>query len=569
MTTKKPIVIYDGILEELRQGDDIVGGTGTGGGDGTCCFLGEACDGDWSDGLFPFDPNTRVGCAVDDINEVLKYLAPGAPSDLSGTILPTITAYTGFLSQSPLNFNVWSPGDYRTNAILAAASFQTGSKLFGEADQGELHFYYNGSIVDTFDLAGNFNEIERGGGQSYPPIDSTNGYIHINSVQWFNSFPLWQQGSTLIQIGAGYGNADLLGGEFSYQLKHTIGPSSNDTTLMRYFYDPESGRPSISGTPTVVESAPVIKYLSGVQFYYTGSTFNVSTVANKAFEYTYVAAPVTISFPGVSTVSVLVEPAIDGAVSGVSSPPVWNEVMTITNKLITLNAVSQCDCDARVTINTQDPFGAGGSGQSISEQRMIDTYGITSTDVYEDFVDENRRLQPGAYNAIPGAITGQWTSSNLLSNGNAQVICCNGLIYPDTDYSSGYLPSQAADYSGFTGNQLYFRAFRHSGITHNSGRLDVTGIVSSDLNTNVKLEMKLPTQTGWLDLGTVFNDAIFTGADGDGCYTGPVSQSGSTLRINWTCGTFATVNSGYMYILRVTLLNGNKDISRIVEALWT
>lgn len=45
--------------------------------------MGEADDGVWEDGLFAFSTETKVGTAIDKINELLKGLAPKVPSDLN------------------------------------------------------------------------------------------------------------------------------------------------------------------------------------------------------------------------------------------------------------------------------------------------------------------------------------------------------------------------------------------------------------------------------------------------------------------------------------------------------
>ena len=45
--------------------------------------MGDAEDNDWTDGIFAFSTETKVGTAIDKINELLKGLAPKVPSDLN------------------------------------------------------------------------------------------------------------------------------------------------------------------------------------------------------------------------------------------------------------------------------------------------------------------------------------------------------------------------------------------------------------------------------------------------------------------------------------------------------
>lgn len=532
-------------------------GSGAGGGSGSCCKLGVPSDGTYTDGILPFTSDTYVRDAIDAINELLLGIAPPPPSDLSGALINNRTIYSGKIATSPLGLIDYSAGDLAEiifdNSLTLTAPNST---KFGPADKGNLDAVVDGTKVDSFNLLGAFNEAERDGSQSYPPATGTNNIIKVLSVAKYNNFPLWQKGSALIQSGS------LSGGEHNFQMQHDTGTIAATSTT-QIFYDPETGRPENIITPEIVENSAVIKWLSGIQFYTLGSTFNISGSCSKVFEYTYIDNPIRISLPGFST---LYLPFTDASISGVTTPiPSWDDTLSITNKILTLNAANQSNIDSRVTILPRDPRGNGISKSSIQENRLIDTYGILSTATREYFVDEHYRLPQGTYDSIPSTITGQWDSTSALTNGNAQVIS-SSLIYPVTNFSSGYLPTQQAgtDYSGFTGNQFYYRAIYDAGTPHFEGTLKFTGITWNDLGTNVKIELKLPTQTGWLDLSTGFSAATYTGADGDGAVVNH-SQSGNILTIDWTCGTDSTAHSGYMYILKITFLNSAKNLSEIYE----
>ena len=107
-----------------------------------------------------------------------------------------------------------------------------------------------------------------------------------------------------------------------------------------------------------------------------------------------------------------------------------------------------------------------------------------------------------------------------------------------------------------------------AGTPHLSGELALTGWTLSSFDTTgsprAKVEIKLPTQTGWLDLGKAYNAGTFTGVDGDGCRT---SESGDDF--GWTAGGFSTAASGYMYIIRITLLNNTVSLlTNLAETGW-
>ncbi len=234
-------------------------------------------------------------------------------------------------------------------------------------------------------------------------------------------------------------------------------------------------------------------------------------------------------------------------------------------------------------------YGDTFQGQSASQNLLINTYNSpASTASSESFVDENRRLKPdinGAtgsaaaypndYVGIPPVLTGQWNSNAALVNGNAQVYDFD-LVYPTINFTAGYSPTQGTspatgspNYSGFNNTnshngQVYYRAMYSAANPRSTGVLTIGGIVLLDLtqaSPNVKVEMKLPTQTGWLDFSLPFDSGTFAGITGDGCRA---SNSGSTF--GWTVGTFTTATSGFMYILRITLFNTNKSISSLSES---
>ena len=548
------------VIEDVRP----VYAMGVGGGTGK---LGTPTDGTYEDGLLDFTSDTPINDAIDGMNEVLKYLAPEDAHPLSGNIVWSNTFASGKISDG-VTLNYLTAGSsintiFKDNQLNG--QLPNPSTMFNKADSGILRIFVNGSEVDNFDLGSHFNESERAGDQSYPPAWSNNGYLQITAVGWYNNFPLWQKGNANVQV-TGYSVGDI-----RIKVSHDVNGDNSelhDTNEFTGFYDNETARPAIASAPTVTEDTPQLKYLSGIRFYTLNSTFKVSGQSdNKLFEYTYVDNPILLSLAGMDDVPVSLT---DTSVSGVSNPPVYNEQMTITDKVITLDANNQSSDDAKLTMTPRDPWGNGTAAtESITDKRLINTYSNVATELIEYFHDENYRL-PDTWNFddTSSGITGNWDSTSVLTNGNAQVF--NGrLIYPHINYTSGYLPTQQAgtDYSGFNGDQVYYRAIQQSGTPHNSGTLRLLGITSSDIGTNVEIYIKLPTQTGWLSLQADYNAATFTGADGDGARTSLTDISGG-VEIGWTAGTYTTANSGYRYYVKVVMKNTSKEISELAEIGW-
>lgn len=508
--------------------------------------------------------------AFETLDRLLGYLFPDNAESLHGKVLNIglTTQYTGKLSAGNANYKAGDPAGSTVDYIIKDATFQVStpdtSTCFNYADTGTLKLMVNTVQVDVVDLAANFVEGEREGAQTTTPWLGAGGDVNVYSVEAYNNFPSWQKGNALAYINPG----DLQQGYNEIYFERDGTPTTQTSGKRDFFYDNDAGADPSCTVPTVVENTKVSKFLSGIEFYYRASWFNVTVTASDCFDNVYhQTSPLTYtSTNGTMSSGVIVE--TDPTVTGLSSPPAIGETMVVTNKVLVVPNSNVRSTNSRVTITPRDPYGSYTGQQSLAENRLVDAYANTSTTQNEYFDDENYRMPAGAYDSIPGSITGQWTSSALLTNGSAQVF--NGSLYfPTIDFSSGYLPSQAggANYSTFSGNQVYYRAFQDSGDPHNSGQLEFGGLTGSDIDQvgsgNVNVEIKLPTQSGWLDLGKPFDAGTFTGIDGDGCQ---VTQSGDDW--SWTCGTLSTANSGYMIMVRVTLRNSTRSITQIRELGW-
>jgi len=562
-------------LVELVQTIELIDLTGTGTGGGTCTCLGSSApietptDGHWSDGLHQWETTHMIKDALDDLNETLSYLAPAQPGSMDGVAMVAsgTTFLTGRLSDGNVNYKPADPAGDASDYIIIDASFTVSppspSTLFNMADQGTLKGYINDTEVDTFDLAGNFVEAERAGAQSYPPEDSALNFITVTKVEWFNDFPAWQIGNCRINIDP----SDLREGWNKIKLEHVDIGGDQATQEFDVFYD-KGTLSSVMTINSVTEKAPINRYLSGVKYYGRGATFDADMIAGNVFDNTYhITSPIVYS----STLNTIGSGIIDyddSSVSGVSDPPYRTEAtMTVDDKVLTVPSSNVRSPDSRLSAYARKVWSTSATVQSASENRLVDAYGITSDDENEYFDDENRRMPSGAYDSIPANITGQWNSVLFLTNGMAQLFM-GELIYPELDFSTGYLPSAGQpDYSAFSGNQVYYRAMYDSGDPHSSGILQLGGLVLADVaqvgTGNVNVEIKLPTQTGWMDLGKPFDSGTFTGADGDGCRVTVVGDQWS-----WTCGTFSTADSGWMIMVRITLRNDSKVITQLREVNW-
>jgi len=255
--------------------------------------------------------------------------------------------------------------------------------------------------------------------------------------------------------------------------------------------------------------------------------------------------------------------------TGVSNPPVKGDVATITDKKITLSVANQCDADARLTGTPRDPFGTYPSVTSPSVNLLLSTFGNRSTATREYFDDENYRL-PLSFDpentALP--VTGHWDSVALLTSDDAQqyVVSDNdhGLVYAHQDFT-GFQPLNMANYSGFSGEQRYLRAFLASApqASINLTLLGLAAGVSEVGSGDVNVEIKLGNQTGWLDAAKAFNGSLGVGSDGLGCMVGNISYAGGNALLKCTFGGKSSYDSNGRVFVRITLRNGTRSIRQI------
>lgn len=335
------------------------------------------------------------------------------------------------------------------------------------------------------------------------------------------------------------------------------------TNKLDLFYDNDPSRPQITNLTVSENMLNSSKYLSGIRFYSIGDIFNLNITASDLYDNTYTDAQIIVNLQDFAADNITLNHLSPG-VSGPTNPPTigdnfnYNGTFTIINEDI-------WQSNARAVATAYDPFGSSAPFEAPSNNIMINTLNPASTEIEELFIDEIYRLPPGNYNSPPTNITNVWDSSNVLSNGNAQVWPYL-LKYPNTDYTTGYMPAQTANYSGFNGNQTYLRAFRQLNVPHTNAIVKfLNWTVSSWPYSNIILEIKLPGQTGWLRGDRPYNMATFTGADGDGCF---VESLSSGNEFYFTFGTYSTANSGYMIIMRITYTAQGNELSYIKIVNW-
>lgn len=488
---------------------------------------------------------TEMDETLSIVNERLAFLESlrpknatplGGHHDVTGTKL-----FKGHLSESTLNrFETFNAFDY-TNKIIKDANFILNNRdttQFNNADSGVLYLYINDVEVDTFDLGFWFNEDERAEGQSYPRKMGVNNKIEILSVGPYNQYPTYQRADYQINLN----EEDFEYGENKVQLVHEVGNAAEDVNSSDpyiFFWDEFDGIIGFSNVSVEETNIQSSKYLSGIRYYSNNDSIRVRFTAERLFNNTYLnEKQVFIE---------LEELAVENEEIMYESNGVINNIIPRINvnlhysKEFSIQKNDIYSSSPNVYLTGYRP-GHSSPRRRYNQRFLINTVSGVSSDKKELFLDEIYRLPLGDYNVIPSSMTGNWNSEDVLSPSNLMIFD-RRLMYPSIS-TQGYYPEQTVDYTTFAGNASYIRAFKD--VPRSNGTFYIKGFLNID--HNIKVELKIPGQTGWLSLNNYYNEADFEGHDGDGC----LIQNYKNEFYEFTLGNFNTVNSNNIIIMKIT-----------------
>jgi len=457
------------------------------------------------------------------------------------------------------------------------------AQTFGDAEKGFLKLYINGTelVPKRIDLTSTTSAIDTSAGGSLTGMAvSAQG-----DVQFPNGVPLPQ-----FEYRTGTWNVyktDLSLGYNIVEIKHEITPFNiqslagfevvvdGDTTLTSF--SSESVFNPIMGSP---------KKLSGIEYHQAG-TIQYNINIDNAYRNTYSTSATAVSHTGNSNgYGVLLTAAsqalaanggnegltvsIVGKIGTVSSPGkrLINEPLTLTTTVLrTVQAT------------------ATSSGSSLLGF-LIDNVAASSTALLENFDDENYRLNTNSsYNLIADVTTvgNVWDSIQSLIDGSVghttglQVID-GKLIYPGVNpsypldfrtsniingstFNNGGIGGTGRDYTPGSPSiiRTYIRKFQQISPTTGNFVMNIAGsggtfvpLTTSLTGTNIHVEVKGPSQTGWMDAYTDFITGNWADGDGARSASGGVGQAFGTP---WglTIGTKNTSATGGYMLVRISV----------------
>jgi hypothetical protein len=281
--------------------------------------------------------------------------------------------------------------------------------------------------------------------------------------------------------------------------------------------------PTFSQSATAATYSQTLRYLSGIGYYTTGTGFSVyfkgaAGIYSSCYNTTQVYA---ISATGLATAT------------GTASSPLYTDELDksgANHVRVSLNSASASSFNKYLTATIYKAHGTTASSNA-TIGRAINTYSTVSTDTYEGFQDEARRLVIGSGIAF--------TSTIDMANGNLQVRS-GSLTYPiAADYDTEWGGTHT-----FTGDQEYQRYFYKTSAS--TGTLTFTGFTASNIAAygtgSVNVLLYLEGDNKYFDLGVLQGSNSNDGSSRAEAISAKTSASSGAL--NWSLGVYTTGVSG-------------------------
>lgn len=387
------------------------------------------------------------------------------------------------------------------------------------------------------------------------------------------------------------------GGYFELETEHVCGSGTFADNFGSAFWD--RGLVPVCAIPTVTVNTEVLKWLSGVPWYDTGTTFDLASgpcanEVNSTIDQDKDVVAIDASEFNANVGEVDYDAAtITGLTYGAGVSPTFDETPSYGGT-ITVGGGNFRDNNAILHATWHNIHGSD-ADNSVSTGIQIDTYGTTATPSTEYFDDEAYRLQDEDDNNFAqvladyrdwvgtggGSDLRDWDSTQNIDTGTpghveGSQVGYGVLQYPTVDYSVGHLPV-GPNYSGLSGDRYYYRAFYVGDLLNHKNftvTMPVSGLTSADFDiglggddsTDCRIDIKFPGPpkatpdgsntalnpgSGWLHCGKAYNSAAFTGIDNDGCM---VSVSGAgTLTFSLTTENMSTEYSDGILIVRIRM----------------
>ena len=488
--------------------------------------IGTPSDGVYTDGFFTdWTTNTTIANAFDDVSELLALIAPAKPGSITSTSLTTTSVPTYYTAAISAGLGTeWYQAGFGTGSTITRY-YLSGAHTLTTANTSTA-FYAGTLVTSTYGTLGfgRYNYLSPNGA-GYGTIDmtvnytvgSTNNNLRLSDLAVYNN--IWTKANAQIsaytQTYAGY--------EGVYITHSTNSQVTNTYTMWKDPWSATNGSPTFSKAATASTTSQTLKYLSGISYYTTGTGFSVDFKG---------AAGIYSSCYNVTQVYRITATGLN-TINGTVSSPLFSDELDKTGVnavSATLNSASASSFTKSITATIYKAHGTT-AASAAAIAKYINTYTTVSTDTFEGFQDEARRLVID---------TGIGFTSNIdMANGNLQVRS-GTLIYPQTaEYDAEYGGSHT-----FSGDQEYQRYFYKTSAS--TGTLTFGGFTASNIapygTGSVNVLLYLEGDAKYFDLGTLQG----SNANDGSTRSVPISAktSASSGALNWSLGVFTTGVAG-------------------------
>ena len=569
--------------------------------------IGEAEDGDYTDGLFTdFTSATKVGHAIDKINEVLKAVAPSQAPALSnlernssgGTsmklsfgdseLLAGYTNVTASLSglsnvDATETFSVTNGDGGRPIRLGVFSSTQTITLTLNNTTTANAGDYVNypadsfnvpSDGVGTYTLEVNGADVTPAGATTDTTSYSANNFdLSLANTASFTGtgapFESFRHRTGTVSIPTG----QWRNGHNYAKVTHVSSLGTHTTNYIDWVYDPAAvngGGFDYQFIGTAVQNFSISgqKNLSGVR-YYTSCTYDFRTLILDYYRNTYPAtANGGITFTG------LTSGLSATAFTSTPDPGAPDSTLLRTSAHSVGNA-RFLGITLSSTMSIDNGLGKTATDILTTDSVLIDKVNTSNSTTQENFCLEDYRVASASYDSQVSLSSATFDSLSHLSASDLAVYN-GGLRYPTQILNSGDVAGSSVDrmitgqpdYSSETGNKYYFRRFQNGGSAKATLTFGVTGQnvefvdYSETLTGNkIKISIKVPGKTGWRDVmtpapsstsGIALNDNV-------GCLQGdaPSDIGGSSTTRNFSLNLLTEgLTASEYYVFRIETSDG-------------
>ncbi len=524
--------------------------------------IGAAEDGSYTDGLFTdFHTGTLVGVPIDRYNELFKSLVPppapavsrtdatqdGTDAFLSfgtsnnmesdgtpyfsvgttagfaevdkGEIYETATTGNNFRrSIFKLDTNITGVVNFHVTASVLGSVTNYEADAFGNAETGSLQLFVNStsSAIHTLNLATATGAGAPGAGSSSSLDSDGSGFTNISTTASAtdansNVFDLFQHRTAKYIVNS---SSQRRGWNYAF-IRHALGGTNYDTNYIEWVNDDNSVNVTITGDSLTGITLSGSRYISGVE-YNTSATANYQFLISNFYKNVYDLATVTCT-----------DSTSNASITNATMPHIGgddeNKTVALTQSLSTTDTIILNESIGATSSVTHVFKGTTTSNTSMSGFLIFTPSVNNATDTQEYFKDEaTYRLPSASYNSQPVVTTGSWNSQTHMTasgdHSDGLQLYNQRLVSPlnttnGGDFSSiSNTESGNPDYSSVSGIRTFYRAFKNTGSGERDVSITIKGsatIVSSGAslgtNANVRVFVKTPGKTDWMNLADNFS----------------------------------------------------------------